>query len=226
VSISCAEVTKLVIDAAAALGTIAVAAMAIWGERIRAWVAPPKLRLLLRSQRGVPTELRYQGVNMAAPIRALYIHIKVVNGRPWLPVRNCRVLLTGYSKRGPDRLFHSEDVPVPLQFPWAPNHSQAERFRTVVTFQVIDFVRAVEGQKYIGPELYDGVTSFKGYVEQGEAIRYQIEIDAPGLPMSVPQIFEISWSGQWSFEAEIMEKYLRVREVTGKNALTRSDGAL
>jgi hypothetical protein len=223
VSISCAEVAKLVIEGIAAFGTIAVAAMAIWGERIRAWVAPPKLHLVLRSPRGVPTELRYEHANMAAPIRALYIHIKVVNGSPWLPVRDCRVLLTGYSKRGPDKLFHAEDVPVPLQFPWAPNHSQVERFRTVVTFQVIDFVRAVEGQKYIWPELYDGVTSFKGCIGKDEAIRYQIEIDAPGLAMSVRQVFEVSWSGDWSFEPETMEKYLRVREVTGKNALTRGE---
>jgi hypothetical protein len=223
VSISCAEVTKLVLDGAAAIGTVAVAVMAIWGERVRTWVAPPRLRLVLRSPRGVPAELVMPGVNTAAPILSMYYHVKVVNDRPWLPVKDCRVLLTGYSKRGPDGRFHPDDVPVPLQFPWAPNHSQGERFRTIVTFQVIDLFRVVERDSLIWPQLYDQVTSFKGYIAKGEAARYQIEIDAPGLPVSVPQVFEISWSGQWSFEPESMEKHLRVREVTGKDPLTRSD---
>ena len=63
------------INALTAFGTLSVAAIAIWGERIRSWLSPPKLSLRLYNPRGAP--------NLAAKgdqtLKVMYFHLKVVN---------------------------------------------------------------------------------------------------------------------------------------------------
>jgi hypothetical protein len=105
-------VAKLIIEGLVAFGTVAVAILAIWGDWFRSKFAPPKLVLSLHSDQGQPTTL--------GKTPAMYYHLKVVNRRLWQPGRDCRVLLKGMSRRGPDGIFHSVALPVPLQYIWAP----------------------------------------------------------------------------------------------------------
>jgi hypothetical protein len=104
--------TTIIIDSAIAVGTVTVAILAIWGELVRAWLAPPKLEIEAHNNlRGDPNVLTTQyGQRVGS---AMYYHLKVVNKRPWLPIKNCRVLLVGLSRRGPDNVFHPSPLVVP-----------------------------------------------------------------------------------------------------------------
>jgi hypothetical protein len=46
---------KLLIDGAVAVGTLLLAAVAIWGDWLRSWLAPAKLAICPHNLRGAPT---------------------------------------------------------------------------------------------------------------------------------------------------------------------------
>lgn len=196
------------IDAATALGTVAVAVFAIWGDRFRSWLGPPKLLLEQHNFRGDPNIFTADGKTKT---RVMYYHLKVVNKRPWLPVRNCRVLLKGISRRGPDNIFHPFPVIVPSQLVWAPA-SFAPILATVTKEHVVDLGLVIEGQDAFIPALYSTPNNFEGFVRAGDAVRYELAIEADNFSSDTYQVFEVAWDGVWEFEPEKMEKHLRIRE--------------
>lgn len=200
---------SLIIDAATAIGSLAVAVLAIWGERVRSWLAPAKLLLEPHNFRGNSNILTSDGKVVA---RVMYYHVKVVNKRPWLPVRNCRVLLKGISRRGPDNLFHPFPIVVPSQFVWAPA-SFAPILATVTNESIIDLGFIIEGEDAFKPALYSTPNNFDGYVKAGDAVRYELAIEADNFSSISYHVFEVAWDGQWESEPEKMEKHLRIREI-------------
>lgn len=197
------------IDAATALGTVAVAVLAIWGERFRSWLAPPRLSLEPHNFRGDPNILTADGKPIA---RVMYYHLKVVNKRPWLPVRNCRVLLKGISRRGPDNIFHPFPLVVPPQLVWSPA-SFAPVLATVTKEHIVDLGLVIEGKDAYTPALYSTPNNFAGYVRTDDAVRYELAIEADNFSSDTYQVFEVAWDGEWKFVPEEMEKHLRIREV-------------
>ena len=197
------------IDVAAALGTVAVAVLAIWGEGVRSWLAPPKLSLEAHNFRGDLNVLTADGKPVA---KVIYYHLKVVNKRPWLPVKNCRVLLQGLSRRGSDNIFHPSPLVVPSQSVWAPA-SFAPVLVTVTKEQIVDLGSVVEGQDVYTPALYSTPNNFAGFVRAGDAMRYELAIEADNYSSDKLQVYEVAWDGVWEVEPEKMEKHLRIREV-------------
>ena len=201
----CQSTVALVIEALVAAGTIAVAILAIWGEWFRSRLAPPKLTIRPHTLQGDPTR-----TSEGKPV--MYYHLKVVNQRPWLAVTNCRVLLMGLSRRGPDGLFHSVPMAVPLQFVWAP----AETTPTVITLvkeHILDFgLLMKDGTRFV-PALYSYSNNFQGYIHANEAVRFHVGIDATNFASSRYQVFEVAWDGSWSYVPSEMSQHLRFREV-------------
>jgi hypothetical protein len=193
--------TKLVIEALTAAGTFALAFAAIWGDVLRR----PKLLLRLRTIDPYPVEVA-QGMWM------VFFHMVVINQRPLWAVHDCHVLLTGYSKKRQDGTFDVIDMPVPLQFKWAPAET-APRDRTIVRRAVLDLVSTQQGMPQVRPVLYDHVASFEGFITKGDVLRYQLEIEAPGLSPPKPTIVQVAWDGQFSHDVSQMRTHLRVREV-------------
>jgi len=103
---------EIIFSGLTALGTLAVAALAIWGDWIRTRLAPGKLAIEIYEQDGTLTN--------QPPNRIYYYHLRVVNKRPWRRPENCRVLLKEMGRRGPNGIFQPIPVAVPLQFIWAP----------------------------------------------------------------------------------------------------------
>jgi hypothetical protein len=200
---------NITIDTATALGTLAVAVLAIWGEQVRSWLAPPKLILEAHNLRGDANVLTADGKPIA---KVIYYHLKVVNKRPWLPVRNCRVLIKGVGRRGPDNIFHPFPLVVPSQLVWAPA-SFAPILATVTKEQIVDFGLVIEGQDAFKPALYSTPNNFAGFVKAGDAVRYELAIEADNYSSDKYQVFQVAWDGVWEFEPAKMENHLRISEV-------------
>lgn len=200
-----------IIDAAVAFSTVAVAILAIWGERVRAWLAPPKLEIEvhnnLRGDSNVLTTPSGQPVG-----NVMYYHLKIVNKRPWLPVKNCRVLLVGMSRRGPDNIFHPVPLVVPSQLIWAPA-SFAPILTTVTKEQIVDYGSIREDDDAYRPALYSTPNNFSGFVKTGEAVRFVLAIEADNYSSLRYKVFEVAWDGGWDSEPEKMQNHLRVHEI-------------
>ena len=117
-----------VLTALAALGTIAVAIMAIWGEWVRTTFVGPKLKLSQHNFRGTVADVNVidPAQNQVHMKRAVFYHLRVHNSRPWVPARNCRVMLRQLHRRGPDDTFHPVKLFVPRQYMWAPSEWRIE----------------------------------------------------------------------------------------------------
>jgi hypothetical protein len=205
---------KLLIHAVEAAGTVAVAALAIWGQGVRAAIAfRPKLKIERHdSLRGHPVPLSWAPDGIKTPAASFYYHLRVTNLRTWLPVRDCRVLLVGIDRRGPDGRFHSVEFPVPLQFIWAPEKAE-EIYVRVTKRRVFDFGRIIKDRGFFEPRLMTYPISFNGHVRSGEAVRYHLEIDAATYVSTHAKIVEVAWDGHWDDAPEAMEKHLRITEI-------------
>ncbi len=205
--------SKFVFDLLTSVGTLAVAIVAIWGERVRSLLAPPKLKIYLHTPRGSKTNLTISGANNpGGGTPAMYYHLKVVNLRPWITVSNCRVLLKAITRRRPDGSFLEVPMPVPAQYVWA-NEGDTQQRVTVTKESVLDFGRLVEGADSFNPMLYVYANNLQASVPKGEAVRYYLEIDASNFVSPRQQIFEVAWDGQWDSEPEKMQHHLTIQEI-------------
>lgn len=196
----------------AAVGTIAVAILAIWGDWVRAKIVPPKLALKPHNIRGTVTKFTSTHPDLNDR-RVIFYHLKVVNLRPWSPARNCRVLLRAVFKRAPNQEFVRLPMAVPAQFVWAP----AELTPPAIPLskeQILDFGILIEGFDHFAPKLYSYANDFQGQVHRDETIRYSLEITADGYDAPRYQVFEVAWDGTWSDKLDQMERSLIIREVT------------
>ena len=196
---------SIIIQVFVAVGTIAIAILAVWGEWFRMKFASPKLMLEPYNLRGTVT--RFTG----GP-RVIYYHLRVVNTRQWSIAKNCRIILRELYKRLPNNDFEKVPIFVPPQFVWAP----AEMTPPVVelsTQQILDFGRIVENDKSFQPVLYSYPNDFQEFVNANEAVRYALEIKADGFSAKHLQVFEVAWNGKWSDNLDVMSRNLTIKEV-------------
>ncbi len=196
----------LIFTALTAIGTIAVAVLAIWGDWFRSVFAPPHVEIVSHNLRGSVTHFT-NGPDV------IYYYLKARNTRRWAVARNCRIILTEVYRRGPDQQFHPSLLPVPPQFVWAP----AEATPIVIELageQVIDFGRIVNNvPQRFEPVLYWNPNNFPGYVGANQAVRYQLQAISGGLALGPPSTYEVAWNGQWSTNLDIMGQNLTITKV-------------
>ena len=118
----------------------------------------------------------------------------------------------GLSRRGPDNIFHRSRLVVPSQLVWAPA-SFAPVLVTVTKEQIVDLGNIQEGDDAFRPALYSTPNNFMGYVKAGEAVRYELAIEADNFASYRNTVVEVAWDGQWQFEPEKMENHLLIREI-------------
>lgn len=189
------ETLHLVIDGAIAFGTIAVAVLAIWGDKWRAYLAPPKIELRPHTSHGTPAILTVPGAQMPSGGKhGLYYHLKAVNVGH-LTVENCRVLLIGISRRGAEGNYSPTPFPVPFPYIWSGEDFGPELV-TVTTERVLDFGRLMADSNKFEPRLRSGPNNFDGYVRRGESVRYTLAIDASNYRPRKSQVFEVNWDGE------------------------------
>lgn len=205
-----AERINIVINSLVALGTIAVAILAIWGDWVRSRVAGPKLSIAPHNLRGVVIPIS-NGPISNGPLSVFY-HLKVVNKRDWVNATNCRVLLKKIWRKAPNGSFQEAILPVPLTFVWAP----AEITPAYISLQkehIFDFGLVIKGQDRFMPRLISITNNFQGYVFAGDVVRYGLEIVSDNFVSRKLQIVEVAWNGQWSDNLDEMSNNLQIQGI-------------
>ena len=184
-------------------GTLLIAALAIWGDHLRAWLWRPMLTLEEPDEKG---HFTFDSNGR----RLWYCHLIVRNRRPWCPARNCRVLLRAASRRGPDGRY---DKPIQLysvlQFMWSfPSFTPLTPM--VVRNQPADLGVLGKDADAFRPLPYFAPAYFNGDVAKDQSILYEVEVEAENFVPTDPVFIEVSWDGQWSEDPEEMRKHLRV----------------
>ncbi len=204
------EIINAIINGFTALGTVAVAILAIWGDTVRTWLAGPKLLI-------VPHNFRGAVVPITNGPRGIFYHLAVVNKRSSITATNCRVLLKKIWRKAPNGIFQEVGLKVPLIFAWAPSEIMPP-YISLRKEQVLDFGAVIEGQDYYRPLLLSYTNNFQGFVHAGEIVRYGIEIVSDNFASPRLQVFEVAWNGKWSDNLDVMAQNLQIQEVTNQVA--------
>jgi len=203
------EIISTIAKVLAAIGTFIVAILAIWGDKIRARLAAPKLKLALHDPGG---DLTVRGNQR----KAIYYHIELTNERTWSPAKRVRVLLTGIEKRRPNGTFSPEPLMIPLQLAWAfslrfPQFH--ELLPTIGTARICDLGFLDEGAERFTLSPYVVPNNFRGYVSAGESMRVSLVASGDNYESRSPLCLEISWDGKWSSDSDEMQRHLVIKEV-------------
>lgn len=188
-----------------AVGTVAVAIVAVWGDWIRSTLAGPKLTLRLRDAIGDLTNTTDGG-------RRLYHHLIVENRRHWSPASAVRLEVTGVARRRPDGSFFPEPLLLPLQLMWA-FQAFHELLPTIAERATCDLGWVEEGSGRFRLSTFFTPNNFNGSVSAGESVRVTLRASAHN-GQSTPLVVEISWDGQWSANLTDMQRHLVVKEVS------------
>jgi hypothetical protein len=203
------DIISAVARVTAAMGTVIVAILAIWGDKVRARIAGPKLVLQLRDTQG---NLTYSEGEKGTIRYLAYYHVMVVNKRKWSPAKNVRILVTRIEKRLPDGSFHPEPLPIPLQLTWA--HPQFhELFPTISDTDTCDLGYLAEDERRFKLSLYVVPNSFSGYVRPNESLRVSISAVAHNFVSKTPLVLEISWDGAWNEYMDTLSRHLVVKQL-------------
>ncbi|MEA2051366.1 MAG: hypothetical protein U9O90_00840 [Euryarchaeota archaeon] len=195
----------LIIQVFIAIGTVAVAILAIWGEKIRNWMAGPILEFKLHNARGDLTT-RQDGQ------RTIYYHVKIENKRQWSLARRVRILCTAISKKAPDGSFVQESLIAPVQLTWV-FQSFHELLPNVATDDICDLGFLDENSNQFWLSLYIRPNNFRGFISANEAMRVSLIASADNFTSKSPYVLEISWDGNWSSNLDEMRKHLVIKEV-------------
>jgi hypothetical protein len=105
------EIYSLIIQLVGAVGTVAVAIMAIWGDFVRSIFSSPNLKIKLKTATGEKT-------HFSTGTKARYYHLAVSNSRRWSSAKNVVVYLRMVEKQGPDQEWQSEMYTGPVPLVW------------------------------------------------------------------------------------------------------------
>lgn len=189
----------------AAIGTIAVAILAIWGDGVRALVAGPNLKLELYDPKGDLT-VRQNGC------KTYYYHLKVRNERKSSPARSTRIFVVEIQKKSADGTYYYLPHVAPLPLVWT--HQRFHEFApTIGPEDRCDLGHVDQGADRFKLELPYLPTNFDGHLASGESMRVSIKALAHNGEMKKPLVLQISWNGEWDPDSSVMKRNLVIEEV-------------
>ena len=196
------------IQLAVAIGTIAVAILAIWGDRVRHLLGlGPRLNLVLHDPSGELISMP-EGDGSVTPAR--YYHVRVSNSHRWIQATNVRVVVVGLARPAADGSLTAEPLIGPLQLMWRFSSYHAT-FSIVGPDDICDLGYLKHGEHFrLTP--YVSPTNFPGSLNANE--RMQVELRAVADNAESQSIcIEVSWDGKWIEDTIEMGRHLVVKEV-------------
>jgi hypothetical protein len=201
-----AEIINAVLYGITACGTLALAGLAIWGERIKSWLVGPKLRLVLQKPKPSVLFQQHGGVKFH------YYSLTVQNERPTAVAMNCRVYLKKLWRRVPNGEFGEVDLAYPLLMCWPPSEYTPPSM-TVRNDHPVDFGMLEENKFFRPISRWVPVGFDANYLRSGETMRFGFEIVSDDFVSARLQVFEVSWNGFWSDSSDEMTNNLQMREI-------------
>jgi hypothetical protein len=188
-----------------AVGAVAVAVLAIWGDWFRFKLLRPPLDLHVRTPVGHFTT--------AGDMPAFYCHLTVTNRRPWTPARGARVLCTRIlRKSSPDCTWKEEPDFLPVALSRAfPAVDPVPTDIVTEDIYTLGYVKKSGGGFWLTPTFFPN--NFPGWVRENEAIRVHLVIHAANYSSLRPHVVEIAWDGNWSDQLGEMLQHLTVKLV-------------
>jgi len=202
---NCYEQWSIFINVLIAIGTISAVIVALFGNRIQNKIFRPKLSVVVLDGKGDLTKFTNGS-------RVIYYHLRFINEKKSVTIKNCKVYLKKILKRGADNNYHNVPLPVPTKFCWAGRSDKNETV-DIVTEQVLDFGFIIENDIEFKPVVEPIFNNFKGFLKQGESIRYQLEIIADNYRPKGLITIETSWNGNWSDNLSIMESNFIIKKI-------------
>jgi hypothetical protein len=197
--------TNIILEILTAVGTIAVAILAIWGDWFRDKFAAPKLELRLRDRRGNLTTSNGRKV--------LYYHLVVENNRKWSLAKGVQIMINAIWRKAADGTFKPEILAAEIPLTWAfPQFSPINP--TFRHKKICNLGYLAQDGSHFEPSLYFYPNNFKGFVRAGDSVRLGIGINAENFTSTKSLLVEISWDGKWDTDLNQMERHLVVKEVS------------
>lgn len=176
------------------LGTIVIALIAIWNDRVIDFFNPPSIRIHTPVRDPVeqePTLKLFQGDVKVNGYRQY--HITIENCSASRPLREVTVSFRNYQLD--DKLFH---VAVPRQFTWAPHESEPPRAH-LVNFKTLDFCYIDPIGKTISLIIYSGSRRYEcGEVQfnqmKGSHLILELEIAAANMAKTIRKTLGVDFS--------------------------------
>jgi hypothetical protein len=187
------------------LATLLLAAIAIWGEKLRQLWFRPKLRLLLDE----PT-LTFHSDSPSRP-KAWYYHLRVVNNRRTTPAINVRVLFQRMLKKGADDTWQEQRFTSPVQVKWRWSE-YTPQFVTVGPDEYSSFAHIVQGENSLRLNLYWYPNNLTALIRAREITRLQFKAVSDITESNVLAI-EVAWDGEWEQGSTEMAKHMIIKEV-------------
>ena len=204
---TCDQIIQLFV----AIGTIAVAILAIWGDRIRYVIGlRPKLDLTLIDPEGEFVNIGISVDGSTTPAR--YYHLKVSNKNRWSPATNVRVVITGIAIPAADGQYVSQGLTGPLQLTWRFDKFHPAMYSTVGSDDICDLGGIKQGEKFsLTPYIFPN--NFQGHLEANRRMLIEVKAIADNAESRTVCI-EISWDGKWEDDTKKMAEHLVVKEVS------------
>ena len=185
-----------------AIGTIAVAILAIWGQRISHFLGlGPKLHLRLQDPQG--EFIISSGGGSVSKIR--YYHVKVWNSHRWAQATNARVVINGIARPAADGRYTQQPLVGPLQLMWrfAKYHPQ---YCVLGPSEICD-LGYVNEKQFVFTTFVDQNHCFLGTIQPKQRARIELMAFADNAE-SQPLYLDISWDGAWSEDTLRMANHL------------------
>ncbi len=205
---------EVIIQLFIAFGTISLAVIAVWGDGVRAWLAPPKLCLSLHCREGKRSTL-----TNGQP--EIYYHLRIHNNRSWSRASNVRILAT----------FVDFDHILPIQFTWAYHIQRQKKYQhvhdgTFIEFPIdiggteefCDFVR-ITNEPILHPSLVFLPIYEPPILRAKGSIKIKAQAIADNCKSSTLSI-EVSWDGKFAEDPNLMKDHIMFNVLEGNNIET------
>jgi len=213
-------VLGLVFDGLVALGTIGLAIVAVFQDRIRDRLARPRVRIKPHpGKHCLKCPLR----NLAGDeIPAYWFGLAVTNEKPSRPARECTVLLEDmYRWNQTNHRWERNQPPIPYPYIWAPGHLMRSSV-TIRRTEVFDFGKIIKqptsAEPEFMPELLYRANSYDPALRQGQTGLYVLRVEAEHLAQGLRQVWQVSWDGIWNDDENEMGKHVEMIEIDLKKS--------
>jgi hypothetical protein len=196
------------IQLAVAVGTIAVAVLAVWGEPIRYFFGVrPRLRLVLHDPMGEPIAIS-EADGSTTPSR--YYHVRVFNRFKSIEARNVRVVIVRLARPAADGSMVAQPLAGPLQLMW--RFSALHAPSAVVGSEDFSDLGYLKKGEHFRLTPFVAPNNFPGSLKPGERLIVELKALADNAE-SQSLCIEVSWDGKWDDDSAAMANHLVVKAV-------------